>query len=271
VIAGDANAIRRHTIIDAPAGGFRSHRIEIKDNVEFRPARQKFRAVRGIRHEHHLVGTIGDVIAGMARGMAIGSDGTHAQHNLLIRANAAHARAIGRQTPRAIGEGSTLTFGAAGFIRRIAPPGDLRFRYDHFRIGESRQTFAIQQAIHVIAMEMAHDHTRHLSGINAGGLHIGNHAPIGRRWGGDAVATVKNHQIAASIEEGDSEGNYQAVLRQEGIAQDCLHLRQGCVAHKTFQGARKKTIMHGGHRERTNLEAVKAWGLDYRHRHRLRR
>ena len=74
MIASDANAVCRHTVVNPPARGFRGHRIKIKNNVEFRAARQKLRPVRGVGHEHHLLRPISDMIAGMARRMAISRD-----------------------------------------------------------------------------------------------------------------------------------------------------------------------------------------------------
>ena len=113
----------------------------------------------------------------------------------------------------------------------------------------------------MIAMEMAHDHARHPGGINAGGAHVCDHAAIGRSWGGDAIATVEHHQIAARIQKGYGERDYQSVLRQKGVAQHGLHLSQGGIANKAFQWAGKKPIMHGGHGKRPDLEAIKAGRL----------
>lgn len=261
MIAGDADAIRRRTVIDTPARGFGGDRIEIEHNMEIRSARQQFRAVRGIRHEHHLIRTIGDMIASMARGMAIGRDRADARNHLSVRPDPAQARGIGGKAPRTIGEGGALAFGTARFIAGIAPPGNLRLRHDHLCIGEGGSTFGIQQAIYMIAMKMAHHHAGYPCRVNAGSLHIGNHPAIGRPWGRDAIAAVENYQITPGIEEGDGEGYHQPVLRQEGIAQYCLNIRQGRVAHKPFQGTCKKPVMYGGDSEGTDLETVETWRL----------
>ena len=106
-----------------------------------------------------------------------------------------------------------MAFRAARFIGGIAPPGDFSFGHNHFRIGEGGRAFGIQQAIHVIAMEMAHDHARYPGGINAGSKHVGNHAAIGGTWSGDAITAIENHQIATGFKEGNSKGNDQSVLR----------------------------------------------------------
>ena len=99
----------------------------------------------------------------------------------------------------------------------------------------------------MISMKMAHHHTRDLGGVDAGSPHIGNHPADGGASGGHTIATIKHHQIAAGIKEGDGIGYHHPVLRQEGITQYALHFRKRRIADETFKRTGHKTIMHRSH------------------------